>query len=135
MPRARTALVCPTISPHLLVQRSSSFTSGAFLAKYRFCLCTPVALQASSSTSSVSLSSFRSEVSSSHKPCTIVHRLSLQYIFDSLWIFHIFGLSSDFLRSSSVGAFLACSMVCLLASPSGDMPSLLSHEIFSGKLT
>ena len=33
-----------------------------------------------------------------------------------------------------MGAFLPCLMVCLLASSSGDMPSLLSHEIFLGKV-
>ena len=45
------------------------------------------------------------------------------------------GLSSDFQRSSLVGDFLLCLMVGLLASPSGDVLSLLSHEILSGALT
>ena len=33
-----------------------------------------------------------------------------------------------------MGAFLPCLMVCFLASSSGDLPSLLSHEIFLGKV-
>ena len=75
--------------------------------------------------------SLSGSIISYRQPSTLVHRLFLPSLFAFLRLIHIFGLFSDFLRSSSVGAFLPCLMVCLLASSSGDMPSLLSHEIFS----
>ena len=123
MPRARIASVCPATSPHLLVPRRCP------------CLCALVALQASSFMSLVSLHSFRSAVHSFVPSAQYSSASSFSSISLRLPAAHpYFGLFSDFLRSSSVGAFLPCLMVCLLASSSGDMPSLLSHEIFLGKV-
>ena len=99
------------------------------------CLCALVALQASSFMSLVSLSSFRSAIHSFVPSAQYSSASSFSSISLRLPAAHpYFGLFSDFLRSSSVGAFLPCLMVCFLASSSGDLPSLLSHEIFLGKV-
>ena len=99
------------------------------------CLCALVALQASSFISWCHCVLFAQRfILSYRQPSTLVHRLFLPSLFAFLRLIHIFGLFSDLLRSSSVGAFLPCLMVCFLASSSGDMPSLLSHEIFLGKV-